>query len=351
MNMHGIKHAAIGMSLVMASAAAQAVEWTITDLGTLGGSSSQATAINNRGQVVGTSSLAGDISSHAFIYTNGGLYDLGTLGGASSSAAAINTQGQVVGTSGLNGTVESRGFIYSAGKLQSIGALISGVRSSSEARAINNRAQVVGIGSNLDVPQAPRERLYAVAYDRGALRPLNNDMLAATGINDRGQIIGYKQVFDGLPFRARAILLDNGKLTELGTLDAVPGRASIPAGINNAGEIVGTSSNLLTGFSQAFTYRNGKMANLGAQLGYATSEGKAINNFGDVVGAGTRPGKEGSQPFVYSKSGLTELNTLPAVLSAGWVLSEATGINDVGQIVGSGYKNGQQRAYLLTPSR
>lgn len=351
MKMHGIKRAVIGVSLAMASLAAQAAEWKITDLGTLGGSSSQATAINNRGQVVGTSSLAGDVSSHAFLYTNGGLYDLGTLGGASSSASAINAQGQVAGTSSLNGTIESRGFLYSAGKLQSIGALISGVRSSSDARALNNRGQVVGVGSNLDAPQAPRERLYAVTYNRGALSRLNNEFLAATGINDRGQVIGYKQVYDGLPFRARALVLDNGKLTELGTLDAAPGRASIPSGINNAGEIVGTSSNLLTDFRQAFIYRNGKMTDLGAQLGFSKSEGKAINSLGDVVGAGTRPGKEDSQPFVYRKGILTELNTLPEVASAGWVLTEATAINDVGQVVGSGYRNGQQRAYLLTPEQ
>ena len=350
MYLHGIKRVVVILTMGLASMVAQAAGWTITDLGTLGGSSSYATGINNRGQVVGTSNLAGDVSSRAFLYTNGGMYDLGTLGGTSSSASGINALGQVVGTSGLNGTVESRGFIYSAGKLQSIGALMSGVRSSSDGRAINSRGQVVGMGSNLDAPQAPRERIYAVTYNRSTLSQLNSEMLVATGINDKGQIIGYKQVYDGLPYRARALLLAHGRLTELGTLDTVPGRASIPAGINNSGEIIGTSSNILTGFRQAFIYRNGKMNNLGAQLGFATSEGTAINNFGDVVGNGTRPDKEGFQPFVYRKSVLTELNTLPEVLSAGWILIEATAINDVGQIVGSGYRNGQQRAYLLTPS-
>ena len=70
------------------------------DLGTLGGSNSYAQALNDRGQVVGFSNLAGDPwSYHAFSWTSGdGMIDLGTLGGGSSIAYAVNDLGQVVGT-------------------------------------------------------------------------------------------------------------------------------------------------------------------------------------------------------------------------------------------------------------
>jgi probable HAF family extracellular repeat protein len=71
---------------------------TFVDLGTLGGISSEATGLNELGQVVGWSqTTSGD--THAFVWTAaGGMVDLGTLqGGTFSSAAAINERGQVVG--------------------------------------------------------------------------------------------------------------------------------------------------------------------------------------------------------------------------------------------------------------
>jgi probable HAF family extracellular repeat protein len=71
------------------------------DLGTLGGSASWATAINERGDVVGHSLLAGDAIEHAFLYTSGRMLDLNDLVGSSlagiyiTSAVGINNRGQI----------------------------------------------------------------------------------------------------------------------------------------------------------------------------------------------------------------------------------------------------------------
>ena len=66
------------------------------DLGTLGGSASYATAINQDGQITGYSSLTGDSTTHAFLYSNGRMFDLGALA-RYSFGSAINTHNEIVG--------------------------------------------------------------------------------------------------------------------------------------------------------------------------------------------------------------------------------------------------------------
>ena len=51
------------------------------DLGTLGGTYGNPWFMNNRGQVVGNSNLAGDANHHGFLWDRGTLTDLATLGG------------------------------------------------------------------------------------------------------------------------------------------------------------------------------------------------------------------------------------------------------------------------------
>src|SRR5512132_1210084 len=65
------------------------------------GFSGAANDINNKDAIVGSYSFG--LGGHAYLYSDGTFRDLGTLGGSYSSANAINDKGQVAGTSYIAG--------------------------------------------------------------------------------------------------------------------------------------------------------------------------------------------------------------------------------------------------------
>ncbi len=141
---------AVASFLTMAVPAAfSQTMYTVTGLGTLGGSSSFACGINNNGQVVGWSTTAGNSAIHAFLYSGGAMTDLGTLGGSSSEAYGINNNGQVVGWSMTTGGAQVA-FLYSGGKMVDLNTLIPSGSGWTlvGAISINDNGQIVCRGCN-----------------------------------------------------------------------------------------------------------------------------------------------------------------------------------------------------------
>src|SRR5215472_8083210 len=66
------------------------MSYAVINLGSLGGPVSVPLALNNRGEVVGWSSTAGNETAHAFLFREGRMTDLGTLGGKVADATSIN---------------------------------------------------------------------------------------------------------------------------------------------------------------------------------------------------------------------------------------------------------------------
>src|ERR1700730_14589623 len=91
---------AVVLFALVALPLARAQKYTITDLGTLSGTQSFASAVNESGAVAGSATVDPDIFTHAFIWTRkGGISDLGTLGGDLSIGNALSGTGAVVGGS------------------------------------------------------------------------------------------------------------------------------------------------------------------------------------------------------------------------------------------------------------
>lgn len=292
-------------------------EYVIIEL-PLGGTSSAATSINNRGWITGYSTMAEGVT-HATLWRHGKPTDLGTLGGPNS-------------------------------------AVLWPVK--------NNNGIVTGIAETADLD--PRDEAWSCAaffgvdtehacvgfvWERGSMRALptfGGTHGFATGTNNRGHVVGWAELAEEDPTCNRldqflgfhAALWDTRHGDHIQRLRPLPGdSASAATAINDSGLVVGISgdcSNAVGGFTarHAVLWEAGKPTDIGNLGGEAWNTPMAINNDGVVVGFANSPDAVGDafdyRPFVWTeRDGLQQLATYP-----GDRRSQALGINDDGLIVG-----------------
>jgi probable HAF family extracellular repeat protein len=128
------------------------------DLGSLGGTRSEGSGINDSGQVAGSSLIDGDDDYHAFLWTpttpggtSGTMLDLESLGGPNSYGYAVGNAGQVVGATEVDVEVSynTHAFLYTSGSgMVDLNTLIDPLSGWEllDASEINEAGQITGQG-------------------------------------------------------------------------------------------------------------------------------------------------------------------------------------------------------------
>lgn len=165
-----------------------------------GDTSGAATAINDKGQVVGISGTCDQAvgrftAAHAVLWENGTVTDIGNLGGVAwNTPMAINQQGDIVGFSNVSaadgGVLNEQAFLWTRRDgVRPLRPLPGHV--TSQATGINERRQVVG-------SSCPAAGVCsAVLWQDTVITDLNTvapgypiHLESAQDVNDRGQITG-----------------------------------------------------------------------------------------------------------------------------------------------------------------
>lgn len=311
--------------------AAESIPGNVVDLGTLGGTNSAVEwpIKNDYGVVVGISQGAaqdplGEPFSCAdfipgtgqsclpFIWTQAaGMTQLPLLGGNNGFATGVNNRGQAVGWAETG--VHDKTCI------------------------LPEVLQFLAV----EWGPAPGAKQVLPPWPGNASEPPDTTS-AATAINDSGQVVGISGDCGNAvgAFSARhALLWQNGRPLRLPTLGGAGWNT--PMSINQRGDSVGFSdtpgddvNGVLTANNQATLWpREGGIVNLHTLPNDATAQATGINDHGEIVGTSIGPNNSTFRVFVVLNGRMYDLNTLIAPDSPLYLVGSGD-INDRGEITG-----------------
>jgi probable HAF family extracellular repeat protein len=327
------------LAILAAAGAASAQTYTVDDLGTLGGPTAAAFAINDAGLAAGVSTLALDAGGafRAFRWDDPALHDLGALANQTQSLGqGIGPDGGVVGTSFRVGERGDHALLAYPGSIVDLGEF--------QARAVNTTGNVAG--DLIVVLPSGWRTIHACRYTGSItdLGTLGGASSAGLAINNAGWVAGSSYLAGEAA--NHACLWTANSPIDLGTL---PGGGDSQIGaLNNAHAAAGFSRPVgAAPHAMLVTLNNAGQPlshiDLGTLGGVGWSFACGLNDAGAVVGTSN------DSAVLWTGGVIADLNTMLPPGSA-WRLQSATAINQSGQIVGWGLHNGQPRAFRLTPS-
>jgi len=232
----------------------------LNPLGGAGGNGG-ANSINDSGQIVGATG-PNAANRHATFWTNASspAFDLGTLGGTKSVATSINAAGQIVGGA-LTPANSWQAAFWTNNSAPPLGmALLNGA--TNLATSINNRGQIVGVSgtsTNFFNPLGAVAIIWSShnspAQDLNSLIPANSGwvLLAATDLNDSGEIIGF------------GFITNNGFVPQLHAFALIP--------VTNADLSLGGTNSAVATYTEGVVYRLSV-----TNLGPSTATGVVVSN-------------------------------------------------------------------------
>lgn len=319
--------------LLAADIAGAATRYTMRNLGTLpGDDASQAEAINNKGQVIGTSWRSADspdpilAKCRSFLWENGRLAEVkAPVGEKGVCRTDINDLGVCM----IAGWDES--FTLDKGAATKIPPLPG--RKSIRALHINNRGEVLANGAGKSGPM--ELVVHRAGVSKVIKMPEGYTRVDSAAINHKGQVALTIQKADG---RCATAVWEDGKMR---FLSGVPEGLEVCA-FSDDGAIAGIYDNGEE--AKGCVWRNGAVTYLRSPKGLYDAWPASINKNGEVVGLCLS--EEAATYAVYwdRNGAATELTTEDLYQC------EAVDINDAGVIVGMMFDdNGRSRAVMWTP--
>jgi probable HAF family extracellular repeat protein len=259
---------------------------------------------------------------------NGVVTALAGLPGADASeATGVNNLGQIVGYSSA-GSGRHAVEWNAAGVVTDLG-IVPGAQSISSANGINDLGEVVGLDNPTHLTVVAVRWINGQLDDFGTAEQDDVEGTDANAVNDFGEIVGSDYLIHGLGSHRVVRWNADGSYVQLPYLTGAGGAGSAEA-INNLGVVVGSSPTTTLAQRHAVRWdQHGNVTDLGTVPGGIDSAASGINDLGAIAGSAIDANGM-THAVAWNTSGV--LRVLPALADSTY--SEALAVSDAGLMVG-----------------